>query len=129
MRHIPLALLLTLAPGLALAQTPPAPSPGAPWPGPGMGYPGPGGPMRPAHRGAFGPEQMLLDFYTANTTHDGHLTLAQAKAANFRPVIDHFAEIDVKKRGYITFYDIEAWRLDDLAQHLEQRANALRAQD
>ncbi|WP_298281059.1 hypothetical protein [Acidocella sp.] len=126
MRPVPLAILLALAPGLALAQSaamPPPPYGPAPY-GPGMD-----GPMMSAHRGDFDPARMLLDFYAANTSHDGHLTLAQAKAANFRPIVEHFSQIDTKNRGYITFYDIEAWRLDDIAQHLEQRANALRAED
>ncbi len=74
-------------------------------------------------------EHMLMDFYAANTTHDGHLTLAQAKEADFKPVADHFSSIDVKKHGYVTFYDIQAWRLDDFAKHLEAEADALRAHD
>jgi hypothetical protein len=57
------------------------------------------------------------------------MTLPQAQAANLRPVIDHFAEIDTKNRGYITLNDIMAWHLDREAQRLEQRAAALRASD
>ncbi|WP_298215478.1 hypothetical protein [Acidocella sp.] len=140
MRRLVLASVLAFAPGLALAQAtdndsdngsapPPAP--------PGMmdgGMMDSGPMMTPAgkgwhHKGMFGPDQMLIDFYAANTSHDGHLTLAQAKAANFKPVMDHFDEIDVKHRGYVTFYDIEAWRLDDFAKHIEAQADALRARD
>ena len=68
-------------------------------------------------------------FNAANTSHDGHLTLAQAQAAQLKPIVDHFAAIDTAHRGYITFNDIMAWRLDQMAQHMEQRAAALRAQD
>jgi hypothetical protein len=75
------------------------------------------------------PGAFLTKFYAANTTHDGHLTLAQAKAAGFQPIVDHFTDIDVAKRGYVTFYDIQAWHLDDMAKHLEAKAAALRAQD
>jgi hypothetical protein len=70
-----------------------------------------------------------MKFYAANTTHDGHLTLAQAKAAGLKPVADNFTEIDIKKQGFVTPYDIEAWRLDDIAKRMEQRADQLRAQD
>ncbi len=69
-----------------------------------------------------------LRFDTANTSHDGHLTLAQAQAAGLKPVVDHFSAIDVKKRGYVTFNDVLAWHLDATAQRLEQQAAALRAQ-
>ena len=136
MRRLLLASLMTLAPALALAQSAPPsdngtpPPPGADDFGPCPGFGGgPGGPGGKDHRGGLGPERLMLDFYSANTSHDGHLTLAQAKAANFHPIVEHFADIDVKKHGYVTFYDIEAWRLDDMAQKLEQRATALRAQD
>ncbi|MGE4482894.1 hypothetical protein [Acidocella sp.] len=136
MRRLILASVVALAPGLAFAQSasdnsnPPPPPPGAEGMGPGpVGGPMMGPPGGKGHRHMMGPEQMLMDFYAANTTHDGHLTLAQAKAADFRPVVDHFSAIDVKKRGYVTFYDIQAWHLDDMAKHLEAQATALRAMD
>ncbi|MDE8346115.1 MAG: hypothetical protein POH28_08090 [Acidocella sp.] len=115
-------------PVLALAQSAGSgPSPSAP---PPPGHHGPRGPRGP--HGMFGPEhqiEVLTAFYDANTTHDGHLTLAQAKAAGMKPVVDHFAAIDVAHRGYVTFNDIEAWRLDDMARHLEAKAAAMRAKD
>lgn len=120
---------LTALPGLALAQN----VPNSPPPGPDMmggpGFGGPGGGWK-HHRGP-GEDMpaMLNKFYAANTSHDGHLTLAQAKAADFKPVADHFAEIDVAHHGYVTFYDIEAWRMDDMAKHLEAAADKLRASD
>ncbi len=128
---------LSVAPGLAMAQMAPgAPPPDAPPPG---AMP-PGGPMMDGHGGHKhdaawrdmrhdAMADMLTDFYAANTTHDGHLTLAQAKSADFRPVVDHFDEIDTKKRGYVTFYDIQAWHMDDMAKHLMDQADALRAKD
>ncbi|GLR66282.1 hypothetical protein GCM10010909_09620 [Acidocella aquatica] len=124
MRRIALAALLSLTvlPGLAIAQAAPNPPP----PGPGM-MGGPG--WRHDGRQPEDPAAFLMKFYAANTTHDGHLTLAQAKAADLGPIAGHFTEIDTKHLGYITPYDIEAWRLDNIATHLEQRASQLRAED
>jgi len=141
MRRILLASCIALLPGLALAQASsndqPPPPPGADNTGPGPdmmggGWGGPGmmggGWSKGGHRG-FGMDEILVKFYAANTTHDGHLSMAQAKAAGLTVVADNFDAIDVKKRGYVTFYDIMAWRLDDMAKRLEQRADQLRAQD
>src|SRR5580698_7706306 len=109
-------LSLTALPGLAAAQAtmnPPTP------PGPGMMGPDGqhwkhnGGGKH--HHGWQG--EILVKFYAANTTHDGHLTLAQAKAGNLKMVADHFTQIDTKQRGYVTFYDIQAWGLDNMAKH------------
>lgn len=131
MRPYTLLTLLSLIalPGLAVAQV--TTNPSSP-PGPGMM--GPDGGQHWKHDGGEKhhhgwPGEMLVKFYAANTTHDGHLTLAQAKTANLKPVVNHFAEIDTKSRGYVTFYDIQAWRLDNIAKRLEQRADQLRAQD
>jgi len=131
------ALSLSLLPGLALAQTdngtpPPPPPPGDDMGGPGMLPPGPGdwgpgGKGHGPHHG--GPEEFINKFYAANTTHDDKLTLAQAKAADMRPIVDHFADIDTAHRGYVTFNDVEAWHLEDMAKHLEKRAGELRAED
>lgn len=128
MRHFWLAacVLVPLLPGLALAQNSAPPPPG-PMAGPGMGDDGHGGWGMGHH--FMDPGALLMQFYAANTTHDGHLTLIQAKAAGLTPVAAHFADIDAKKRGYVTFYDIEAWHLDNIAQRLQARADALRAQD
>jgi len=68
---------------------------------------------------------MKKKFAAANTTHDGHLTLAQAKAAKMRLVVDHFAEIDTQNLGYVTETEIEAWRLDDMAHHMEAMAKTM----
>jgi hypothetical protein len=53
-------------------------------------------------------------FEQANTTHDGHLTLPQAKAA-YATIARHFREIDSSGKGYVTEDDIKAW-------HAQQRA-------
>jgi hypothetical protein len=51
---------------------------------------------------------MTQRFEQANTTHDGHLTLEQAKAG-YKSVARHFAEIDADKKGYVTEDDIRAY--------------------
>ena len=68
-------------------------------------------------------------FDEANTTHDGHLTLAQAKKAGMKQIVANFSAIDTQHRGYVTFNDIIAWRLDTMAAHMEKRAAELRAKD
>ena len=50
-------------------------------------------------------------FEAANTSHDGHLTQAQAEAAHMRGIGTHFAEIDSHHRGYVTFDEISEWRV------------------
>ncbi|HET6235946.1 MAG TPA: hypothetical protein VFE41_13445 [Acetobacteraceae bacterium] len=47
-------------------------------------------------------------FTKANTTHDGQLTQAQAKAG-YPTVAKHFTEIDAMNEGYITEDDIRVW--------------------
>lgn len=42
----------------------------------------------------------------ANVTHDGHLTLAQAKAGHLRVVVRNFDAIDAGHKGYATLADI-----------------------
>lgn len=71
----------------------------------------------------------FLKFQHANTSHDGHLTLAQAQQAHWMDVVAHFAAIDAAKRGYITFNDIIAWRADQMAHKLETFAANLRQSD
>ena len=68
-------------------------------------------------------------FDAANTTHDGHLTLAQAQEAGLKTIATNFAAIDTEHRGYVTFNDVIAWRLDTMAAHMEKRATELRAKD
>lgn len=122
MRRMLLACLFGFLPAMAFAQnavTPPALASVDE-------MPPPAGPFHPDLL----PEQhIMMAFYAANISHDGHLTLAQAKVAKFKLVVDHFNEIDVAKRGYVTFYDIQAWHLDQMAKHLEKQAETLRAMD
>jgi hypothetical protein len=49
-------------------------------------------------------------FEEANTTHDGRLTLEQAKATKvMRVVATNFDAIDATHKGYVTQDDIHAW--------------------
>ncbi len=125
------AASLAVLPLLAMAQTIPNPPPGPGTDGSRMDGSGMRGGPGWQHDGRRpeDPVAFLMKFYAANTTHDGHLTLAQAKAAGFEPIASHFAEVDTKKLGFVTPYDIEAWRLDEMAKQMEQRASQLRALD
>jgi hypothetical protein len=49
-------------------------------------------------------------FDAANTTHDGKLTLSQARAGHMNAVARDFAQIDKEKRGYVTMDDIRAFQ-------------------
>jgi hypothetical protein len=59
---------------------------------------------------------MAQHFEQANTTHDGHLTLEQAKIG-YKSVVRHFAAIDVDKKGYVTEDDIRAYNKAQRALH------------
>jgi hypothetical protein len=64
-------------------------------------------------------------FTAANTTHDGHLTLDQAKTG-YRTVARHFAAIDTGHKGYVTEDDIRAWEKAQRARHhvMRQQSSA-----
>jgi len=51
---------------------------------------------------------MQQRFENANTTHDGHLTLEQAKTG-YPAVARHFTAMDQDKKGYVTEEDIRAY--------------------
>jgi hypothetical protein len=68
-------------------------------------------------------------FDAANTTHDGHLTLVQAQKAGMKMIVANFPAIETQHRGYVTFKDVIAWRLDTMAARMEKRAAELRAKD
>ena len=51
---------------------------------------------------------MQQRFEHANVTHDGHLTLDQAKTG-YKSVARHFDAIDQDKKGYVTEDDIRAY--------------------
>jgi hypothetical protein len=129
MRRFALITLLSLSvlPGIAVAQEVSNP-PMAGANGQPMNHMGQHGAWR-HHGHHMNPVEFVEKFYAANTTHDGHLTLAQAKTAKLKFVADHFTQIDTKNHGYVTLYDIQAWRLDSIAQRLEHRADKLRAKD
>ena len=55
-------------------------------------------------------------FTQANTTHDGHLTMAQAKSG-YASMARHFAAIDKDNKGYITEDDIRAYNKTQHASH------------
>ena len=59
---------------------------------------------------------MAQRFEQANITHDGHLTLDQAKTG-YKSVARHFAAIDIDKKGYITEDDIRAYNKAQRALH------------
>ncbi len=59
---------------------------------------------------AHGRHRLLDKFEAANTTHDGHLTLAQAQAGEMPMVARNFGAIDADHKGYITLEDIRAFR-------------------
>lgn len=104
MRLLAPVLALALASGAALAQTTPAaPATGTP-PATTQG-------TKPATTKPRIPFETRFD--NANTTHDGKLTLDQAKAAKMRGVVKHFTAIDKDKKGYITKADVEAFRKAD----------------
>lgn len=65
-------------------------------------------------------------FDAANATHDGHLTLEQAKAG-YKIVARHFHDIDANHKGYVTENDIRAWHaLQRAARHSRAKQDPLR---
>jgi hypothetical protein len=111
MRAIVLAAVLAVAfatPGLAQ---------------PRFGRPGGFGPRGFAQGPAFGhhfpgahPGRMQQRFNSANISHDGKLTLAQARNANMNAVARHFDEIDTAHKGYITMDDVRSYRRKVMAR-------------
>src|SRR5262249_18452703 len=65
---------------------------------------------------------MTQRFEQANTTHDGHLTLEQAKSG-YKSIVRHFAAIDQDKKGFVTEDDIRAYNKTQRALH-HQSASA-----
>ena len=55
-------------------------------------------------------------FTQANTTHDGHLTLDQAKAG-YSSIARHFAAMDKDNKGYVTEDDVRAYYKAQHAAH------------
>ncbi len=91
------ALSLFLASHAALAQTPAPIAPATAAPAtPAVT------PTKPARV-----SRMEKRFDEANVTHDGHLTLDQAKAAKMTNVVKSFATIDRGAKGYVTLDDLQ----------------------
>jgi len=65
-------------------------------------------------------EPFIERFQRANVTHDGKLTLDQARAAGMHMIVAHFGQIDVGHKGYVTIDDIRAARAE--RQQMKQGA-------
>jgi hypothetical protein len=66
---------------------------------------------QPPEQGQHPRAQRFLDrFQAANTTGDGHLTLAQAQAGHMPMVVRNFDAIDAQHKGYVTLQDVRAYR-------------------
>ncbi|MCX7384463.1 MAG: hypothetical protein NT133_24300 [Alphaproteobacteria bacterium] len=125
MRLFAAALAAPLLAGPLLAQTVPAPSlpgpsaaPAAPQPRANLNatietlIPG-SPPATAAPQQRPNPQQRRAEmeqrFDAANTTRDGRLTLAQARAAQITQVVRNFQAIDRGNKGYVTKADIETY--------------------
>ena len=111
MRLTMLAAALALLAGPVLAQSAQPEQPATQLAAPRSGRPATAAAPAPAdgastHRRRTAQER----FDAANTTHDGHLTLEQARAGRMNAVVRDFAAIDTAKRGYVTADDIKAHR-------------------
>ena len=95
MRPFLIAAMLALIAGPVLAQ-PAAPRPAA-------SAAAPAAPATPHPR-----RTLQQRFDDANTTHDGHLTLKQARAGRMNAVVRDFAETDTARHGYVTMDEIKA---------------------
>ena len=104
MRNI-LLLAAFLAAGPALAQPAPDQAPPPAGQAAAAPAPAPGGGHRRANR-----------FDEANTTHDGKLTLDQAQANRWRPIVKNFAAIDRDHKGYVTKQDLKEFRQERAAE-------------
>jgi opacity protein-like surface antigen len=66
-------------------------------------------------------------FQEANATHDGRLTLDQAKAG-YKSIVRHFQDIDTNGKGFVTENDIRAWRATEKERrHANKQPDPLRA--
>ncbi len=73
-------------------------------------------PMASSQRMERAMQQLQTRFATANTTHDGKLTRAQA-AQSMPMVAQNFDQIDTQKAGYITLPQIEQFMQQRAASH------------
>lgn len=111
MRWIVAALLISTA--WAQAQTPLTGTTGAPTASPPGGTVPPSAtaeqvpPASTGTRARHARRTLQVRFDEANTTHDGHLTLEQARS-KMPSVARDFAAIDTDHRGYVTVDEIKA---------------------
>lgn len=121
MRFFALPLIAFTLVGLqAQAQTPQAPATGAP---PASTPPAAMAPSTAAPSSSATPMThhrtrmtVAQRFEQANTTHDGKLTLDQAKAG-MPAIAKNFDAIDKDKKGYVTLDDIHAYYAARHAKH------------
>lgn len=96
------AILLAVSPIAAVhAQTTPAPAQAAPVTAAPATLPDTPAPKAKLSR-------LQKRFAAANTTHDGHLTLEQARANKWTQIVTHFSTLDAEKKGYVTEAQIGA---------------------
>lgn len=62
-------------------------------------------------------------FAQANASHDGHLTLDQAKLG-YQIIARHFREIDLDGKGYVTEDDVRTWHKTQQAQRAARQSTA-----
>jgi hypothetical protein len=111
------ALAMFLATQAGLAQTPaPAAAP------PATSAPAAPAPKHPARVTRL--EQRFID---ANTSHDGHLTLEQAKTAKMSSTVKHFATIDRGAKGYVTMDDMKTAVAEARAAKAAQKATTTKS--
>src|ERR1700744_4904804 len=68
-------------------------------------------------------QTMEQRFTSADTAHDGHLTLDEAKAG-YPTVARHFDAIDKDKKGYVTQDDIRAYYKTQRTLHRQAGSSA-----
>ena len=116
--YIPVAALALMAGGAyAQSTTPAAPATGSPAPQATQpATPPPAAPSTeaqpttPSTRTSHKRMTLKERFDAANTTHDGHLTKAQAEASGgFKLLTRHWSEFDKTGKGYVTMADIHAY--------------------
>lgn len=110
MRLAILALAAALSAAPAWAQLPGAIPGGATVPAaPIVQAPSATGPTTNARPARHQRMKLQERFDAANTTHDGKLTLDQAKASNMTRIVTNFDKMDATHKGYVTTDDIRTF--------------------
>jgi Ca2+-binding EF-hand superfamily protein len=63
-------------------------------------------------------------FNAANTTHDGHLTLDQARANKWTSVIKSFSKVDADGKGYVTAEQLRSYYIAQRAAKAHAKPEA-----